>query len=184
MANKPIETYGLHSQKNVWYHNQLDKDDGEIEKKITFVSVMNNTIDYIEEAVQIATTANYGRKSPDGKPGILHPLTVGLGGKTDDEIICGLLHNVMEVSDWTIEKLRARGFSENVLCTLVTLTYDKVTPYMDYVKGIAESGNPTAVAVKLNDFRHMLVMDRAGGREDLIKKHTEAFEYLQKAAGK
>lgn len=117
MANKPIETYGLHSQKNVWYHNQLDKDDGEIEKKITFVRVMNNTIDHIEEAVQIATTANYGRKSPDGKPGILHPLTVGLGGKT----------------------------------SLI---------------------------------RHMLVMDRAGGREDLIKKHTEAFEYLQKAAGK
>ena len=136
----------------------------------------------IEDAVQIACSANYGRKSPDGRPAILHPLTVGLGGKTDEEIICGLLHNVMEVSDWTIEKLRDRGFSENVLCTLVTLTYDKVSPYMDYVRGIAESGNPTAVAVKLNDFRHMLVKDRAGGREDLFQKHTAALEYLQKAA--
>lgn len=132
----------------------------------------------IEDAIEIAYHANKGRKSPDGRPAILHPLTVGVAGKTDDEIICGILHNVMEVSDWTIAKLREKGFSEHILDTLVTLTYDKVSPYMEYVKGIAESGNPTAVAVKLNDFKHMLEMDRAAKREDLIQKHTEAFNYL------
>ena len=135
----------------------------------------------IEDAIEIACGANFGRKSASGRPAILHPLTVGLAGKTDDEIICGLLHNVMEVSDWTIGKLRERGFSEKILSTLVTLTYDKVTPYMDYVKGIAESGNPTAIAVKLNDFQDMMAMDRAAGRDDLLQKHSEAFEYLRKA---
>ena len=142
-------------------------------------SVTENLQAGIEDALEIAIQANHGRKGQDGRPSVLHPLTVGLAGKTDDEIICGLLHNVMEVSDWTVEKLLDRGFSQKVVNTLITLTYDKVSPYMDYVTGIAESGNPTAIAVKLNDFKDMMKMDIAGGRDDLLKKHTEAFEYLQ-----
>ena len=51
----------------------------------------------IEETLQIALEAHTGQKDLDGNPAILHPLAVGLMGRTDAEIKAGFLHDVVEV---------------------------------------------------------------------------------------
>ncbi len=133
----------------------------------------------IEDAIRIASDAHEGQKDLDGKPVILHPLTVGLAGSNDDEIICGILHDVLEDSGWTAGELRERGFSEHIIDTLMLLCHDKSIPYMDYVRNIVESGNRTALTVKLNDLHHNLSRGKAGGHLKQVEKHSAALELIE-----
>ena len=133
----------------------------------------------IDEAIALAAKAHAGVKDLDGKPYILHPLAVGLAGKTENEVICGILHDVVEDTDYTFDDLLAMGFSVEVVDTLRLLTHDKSEPYMDYVKRILESGNKTALAVKINDLNHNLARGKAGGHTKQVEKHTRALEYIQ-----
>ena len=67
-------------------------------------------------------------------------------GKTEVEKICGVLHDVVEDSDWTFEKLKNEGFSDEVIETLRCVTkkdYDK------FIERVIH--NPIAVQVKIND---------------------------------
>lgn len=135
----------------------------------------------IDEAVAIAAEAHYDQMDLDGNPVILHPLAVGLAGKTEDERICGFLHDVLEDTDWTPGMLRDKGFPEHIVDALVLLTHERRVPYMDYVKRIVESGNLTAIAVKINDLRNNLERDRARGHERLAEKHSGALDYITRA---
>lgn len=133
----------------------------------------------IDEAVALAAKAHAGMKDLDGKPVILHPLAVGLAGKTENEIICGILHDVVEDTGYTFEDLLEMGFSTEVVDTLRLLTHDRSEPYMEYVRRIVDSGNGTALAVKLNDLHHNLARGRAGGHERQVKKHSKALAFIQ-----
>ena len=53
----------------------------------------------IDVALQIAVKAHEGQTDRDGNPVILHPLTVGLMGQTDEEKMAGFLHDVVEDTD-------------------------------------------------------------------------------------
>ena len=58
-------------------------------------------------------------KDKDGKPAILHSLAAGLAGRTDEERICGFLHDVMVDTGWTAGDIREKGFPERIVNTLV-----------------------------------------------------------------
>ena len=88
----------------------------------------------------------------------------------DEEMICGFLHDVLEDSDYSAGDLREHGFSEHIVDTLMLLCHDKSVPYLDYVRNIVESGNRTALAVKLNDLHHDLARGRAGGQAQAGKE--------------
>ena len=51
----------------------------------------------IDIAIRIAAAAHAGVLDKDGYPYILHPMTVGLMGNTDEEKIAGFLHDAEEV---------------------------------------------------------------------------------------
>ena len=138
----------------------------------------------IDEAIALASEAHFEQKDLDGNPVILHPLTVGLSGQTEAEKICGFLHDVIEDTEWTPGEIREKGFSEDIINTLVLLTHEEGIPYMDYVKRIVDSGNQTAIHVKLNDLQHNLERGRKGGYDRLVRKHTEALEYIERRCGK
>lgn len=133
----------------------------------------------IDEALALAVKAHEGVKDLDGKPYILHPLAVGLAGKTEDEMICGFLHDVVEDTDYTFDDLKDMGFSEHVVSTLRMLTHDKSVPYMDYIASIMASGNATAKAVKLNDLHHNLARGKAGGHTKEVEKHSKALAFIE-----
>ena len=133
----------------------------------------------IEDAILLAASAHKGQKDLDGKPVILHPLTVGLAGKTEDEIICGILHDVLEDTDVSVDAMLGLGVPENIVDTLLLLTHDNEVPYMDYVLNICESGNLTALHVKLNDLHHNLSRGVEGGHEKQVVKHMAALKFVK-----
>lgn len=133
----------------------------------------------IDEAIAFAAKAHAGAKDLDGNPVILHPLAVGLMGSTEEEKICGFLHDVVEDTCYTFKDLAEAGFSATVIDTLRLLTHSKSVPYLDYVRNICKSGNKTALAVKLNDLHHNLDRGKAGEHEKQVKKHTEALKLIE-----
>ena len=84
----------------------------------------------IEVTLRIALEAHTGQKDLDGNPAILHPLAVGLMGRTDAEIKAGFLHDV-------VEDLKNRGVEDDVLTALALLSHDKEkVGYFEYVENI------------------------------------------------
>ena len=59
----------------------------------------------LQRAIEIATLAHQGQVDKSGKEYIGHPLRVMEMGKTEDERIVGVLHDVVEDTGWTFEKL-------------------------------------------------------------------------------
>ena len=110
----------------------------------------------VELCLEIALRAHAGQSDLDGNPVILHPLTVGLAGKTPEEQCAGFLHDVVEDTDYTFGDLLRLGVDSDIVDALRLLTHDKADAYPDYVRRIAESGNQLAIAVKLNDLHHNL----------------------------
>lgn len=133
----------------------------------------------IDIALRIATTAHAGQLDRDGNPVILHPLTVGLMGKTDEEKITGFLHDVVEDSAYTFDYLIKEGIPMEIVNALRLLTHKKGTDYYDYVQSIIESGNPIALHVKYNDLQHNYARGKA--YPDLQKKHGKALEMVKAA---
>ena len=99
----------------------------------------------IEEALRIALEAHEGQKDLDGNPVILHPMAVALAGRNRQEQIAGLLHDVVEDTDFTFDDLLQRGVDESIVDTLRLLTHSKDMTYEEYVKRIVTSGNDMAI---------------------------------------
>lgn len=133
----------------------------------------------IDIALQIATKAHAGQVDRDGYPVILHPLTVGMMGHTDEERMAGFLHDVVEDTEYSFEDLLAAGIPAGVVGALRLLTHEKTEPYMDYVQRIIDSGNPIALQVKYNDLQHNYARGKA--YPDLQAKHGAALEKVKAA---
>lgn len=132
----------------------------------------------IEIALEIALKAHKGQRDLDGKPVILHPLTVAMKGNNENEIVAGLLHDVVEDTGYTFEDLLTAGISPEVVDALRLLTHEKGSEYMDYVRRIADSHNPIAINVKCNDLDHNLKRGRAGDHLKQVAKHSAAREII------
>lgn len=108
----------------------------------------------VELCLSIATQAHKGQTDKVGLPVILHPLTVGLMGKTPEEMCVGFLHDTIEDTSTTKESLLASGVSEPIVEAVALLSHDKAVPYFDYIESLIASGNRLALAVKRNDLTH------------------------------
>ena len=133
----------------------------------------------IEDALRLAVDAHDGQKDLDGNPVILHPMTVGLAGRNREEIIAGLLHDVVEDTNYTFDDLLRKGVDEKIVDALRLLTHTDDLSYNEYVKRIAESGNSIAIHVKYNDLCHNLQRGRVGGHWRIVAKHDKALAIIQ-----
>lgn len=133
----------------------------------------------IDIALSIATQAHAGQLDRDGYPVILHPITVGMMGHTDEEKIAGFLHDVVEDTELTFDDLLARGIPLGVVNALRLLTHEKGTDYYEYVQRIIDSGNPIALQVKYNDLQHNYARGKAYPR--LQEKHGKALAMVRAA---
>lgn len=136
----------------------------------------------IDIALRIATSAHAGQLDRDGYPVILHPLTVGLMGHTDEEKMAGFLHDVVEDTSYSFEDLLHEGIPTGVVNALRILTHQPGTDYFDYVQSIIDSQNPIALQVKYNDLQHNF--QRGKDYPDLQKKHGKALEMIKAAIEK
>ena len=76
----------------------------------------------LQRAIEIATEAYQGQLDKAGRNYIGHPLRVMEMGKTENEKIVGILHDVIEDTDWTFEMLAEEGFSDEVIAALKCVT--------------------------------------------------------------
>lgn len=133
----------------------------------------------IDTALQIATKAHAGQLDRDNYPVILHPITVGMMGDTDEEKMAGFLHDVVEDTDLTFDDLLRAGIPAGVVNALRLLTHEKGSDYYAYVQRIIDSQNPIALQVKYNDLRHNYARGKA--YPDLQQKHGRALEMVKAA---
>ncbi|MBR5804102.1 MAG: phosphohydrolase [Bacteroidaceae bacterium] len=104
----------------------------------------------LERAIQIATEAHHGQVDKAGNDYILHPLRVMELGNSLEEKIVGVLHDVVEDTNWTFERLADEGFSPIILDALRCVTkLSENEPYDHFISRV--QANPLATAVKLND---------------------------------
>lgn len=137
------------------------------------------TQDVVERCISIAVNAHAGQRDRDGNAVILHPLIVGSMGMTDAEKCVGFLHDVVEDTNVTFDDLRAEHIPEEIIEALQLCTHHKGQSYEEYVQRIIDSGNMTAIHVKLNDLRHNLARGKAFGYPDLVAKHEKALRMIE-----
>ena len=151
---------------------------GELEI-ITFHKMFLKII--LDRAKAIATSAHEGQVDKAGKPYIEHPLRVMNMGKTVEEKIVGVLHDVVEDSEWTFEMLEKEGMPKEVVDAIKCVT--KLSEDEDYDHFIARvKTNPLAVKVKLNDLKDNMDITRLGKvtEKDLprLNKYIRAYKQL------
>ena len=103
----------------------------------------------LERAIAIAATAHAGQKDRSGAPYILHPIRLMMGVESMESKIVAVLHDVVEDTDWTFERLRAEGFTDSVLTALDCVTRRETETYEEFVE--RSRVNPIARPVKLAD---------------------------------
>lgn len=137
----------------------------------------------IEDALLIAVNTHNRQKDLDNLPVILHPIRVGLRGKNEEEIITGILHDVVEDSPYTFDRLIESGVDDKIIEPLKLLTHDKKMEYDEYLNRLINSKNKLALTVKLNDLSDNLSRnDRSTKqKEKIYKKHKNALERIKSA---
>ena len=135
----------------------------------------------LERAIEIATEAHRGQFDKNGCDYIMHPLRVMAAGKSLEEKIVGVLHDVVEDSDWTFERLEAEGFTSDIIEALRCVTkLSDSEPYDRFIARVKK--NPLAVAVKLNDLTDNMDIRRLPYISDKdvkrLKKYLRAYKQL------
>ena len=135
----------------------------------------------LQKAIKIATEAHEGQLDKSGKDYIGHPLRVMEMGRTEEEKIVGVLHDVVEDTSWTFEALEAEGFSPEVIAALRCVTkLSENENYDDFIERVKK--NPLAVAVKINDLTDNMDIRRLPYLSDKdvkrLKKYLKAYKKL------
>ena len=136
----------------------------------------------LERAIEIAQEAHKGVKDRGGHDYINHPIRVMHAMSNDQEKIVAILHDVVEDSDWTFERLKEEGFEDSVIESLRCVTkYSEEEDYQEFIK--RATTNKIATKVKMADIEDNLDLSRLGTltEKDLtrIEKYKKALKYLK-----
>jgi (p)ppGpp synthase/HD superfamily hydrolase len=145
----------------------------------------------LDKAIRIAAQAFEGKYDKGGSPYILHCLNVMNAVKEygEDYMIVGVLHDLLEDTDWTPEMLREEGFSHyDIVIPLMLLThYDEDETYEDYIKRIRNSNHKMSIRIKMADLRHNSDIHRMKGLREKdfarLEKYHKAYAYLRDFKG-
>lgn len=134
----------------------------------------------LEDAISIAAQAHRGQRDKAGAVYLLHPLRLMLRMDSEAAMMAAVLHDVVEDSDWTLEGLRERGFSEEVIEAVACLTHRDGESYEEFVERLKT--NPLARRVKIADLEDNMNVLRIGqlGPKDLerLEKYHRAWRVL------
>ena len=101
----------------------------------------------LDDAILLATQSHLGKKDKAGHPYILHVLRVMFRLESEEERIAGTLHDIVEETDVTLDRLRSLGYSDRIIQAIDLLTWRKQEEsYEAYIKRL--KSNPLAATVK------------------------------------
>jgi (p)ppGpp synthase/HD superfamily hydrolase len=148
-------------------------------------------------ALRIAAAAHAAQPDKAGNAYLGHPLRVAarLVNDGDQAVAVGLLHDVIEDTETTVEDLRAAGIPEPVIRAVEALTKKKDEPYEQVIAraaadtlavkvkaaDLADNADPARLAL-INDAaeRARLEAKYANGRR-LLEEHTSEASELAEA---
>lgn len=137
---------------------------------------MNKVLN-IENAIAIAALAHNGQKYGDNESYIWHSIRVAnrihRAGHDDELVIIAILHDVVEDSDWTLERLREMGASERVINGVDGMSRREYENYAEFIERV--KGNPDARIVKRADMEENLSQKPP---ESLAKKYQKYLAIL------
>lgn len=110
----------------------------------------------IEDAKEIATMAHKGQKRKNGEPYINHPMRVANAVESDNAKILAWLHDVLEDTKVTTDRLIAHGAPMSLVAQLLHLTRKRGQTYYDYIQDLCDNGIYDALIVKLADLEDNL----------------------------
>jgi len=114
---------------------------------------------YLHKAIIIACEAHQGQSSINGEPYILHPLRLLIKAKSNEERIIAILHDVIEKTNISLADLKNKGFDQNIISSIDSLSRRRGESYVDYIGRLMQ--NRISVKIKLLDLA------------DNIKMHSE-----------
>lgn len=128
-------------------------------------------------AIRFATEKHEGQVDKANEPYILHPLRVMLAQNGETERIVGVLHDVIEKGDTTLDDLIAAGFSADVVSAVDAMTRKQDENYFDFVR--RAGANQIAEPVKIADLKDNLraAIDRGSSEE--VERYALALEILE-----
>ncbi len=133
----------------------------------------------LEDAIALAVEAHRGQKDRAGAPYILHPLRVmyRLGWDAPEAArIAAVLHDVVEDTKVTLDELRRRGFSEEVLAAVELLSRRPEDSYEQFIERVLP--DPIARRVKRADLEDNMEVRRLPA---VTAKDAERFEKYRAA---
>lgn len=140
--------------------------------------------DMVKLAMEICLDAHSGQVDKGGYPYVFHPIHIAEQMDTEHEIVVALLHDVLEMSRYTVQDLVDAGFSQDVILSLMFITRISDDPYIrtyqEYIENIKQ--DDVARKVKLADLKHNLDTSRLHCcelDESMIKRYSKAIEILK-----
>lgn len=103
----------------------------------------------LTKAITLAAMMHHGQHDKGGNSYILHPLRVMLNASNEETMIVAVLHDIVEDTEMTIQKLREIGFSEKIVAAIDSITKRDGEPYEDFIQRVKL--NKIGTAVKLLD---------------------------------
>ena len=79
-----------------------------LDKKYVYKTIKEYESDALEMAISIAIQFHKWQKDMNGEPYILHPLRVMMKMETFEEKVVGVLHDILEDTECSIEYINAR----------------------------------------------------------------------------
>ncbi|MFJ4985708.1 HD domain-containing protein [Streptomyces sp. NPDC088732] len=143
----------------------------------------------VADADALVSSAHEGQTDRIGVPYVEHVRAVaaGLAPFGPELQMAGLLHDIVEDTPWTAERLRAAGVPDRVVAVVEQVTNQPGVAYADKLRRIAADRDATLV--KIADNAHNSRADRAArldpaARERLATKYRAARAVLWPAAAR
>ncbi|MCY1075055.1 GTP pyrophosphokinase [Archangium lansingense] len=137
----------------------------------------------LEDAIALAVEAHRGQRDKAGQTYILHPLRVMMRLETETERMVAILHDVVEDSPWTLERLRELGYPEEVLGALDCLTKREGETYEAFIERVLP--HPLARRVKRADLEDNMDVRRlpavTAKDAERLARYRAAWARLQEA---
>ena len=135
----------------------------------------------LAKAIEIALEAHKGATDKASMPYAGHIMRVMQAGRTIDEKIVGVLHDLVEDTHWTFDMLLEEGFPPHIVDALRCVTkISEDEPYEEFIKRVKT--NPLAVAVKINDLTDNMDIRRLSDLTDKdakrLRKYLKAYRAL------
>lgn len=138
-----------------------------------------------KKAIRIMFELHKNQLDKGDMPYVFHPWHVAESMFDEKRTIVALLHDSVEDTEITIEKLREEGFEEDILEAIEILTHDE-GDYFEYIKKIAT--NEIARDVKIADLKHNIDLTRISDvkEKDLLRvqKYKQCLELLENSKQK